>query len=112
MQKAKWMIYVGIFIALFGILNGVFQWLPVIDMNLSWAIASVFGVGSWAVVRQEIDSAGWTTYLTIGVNVIPALLFALKVITAEAFAALTAALQFLLPETINRANVKANQLSK
>ena len=102
-----WVMAVGIIVALFAIVDAVFGWTG-LDSNVLWAIASVFGVSTYAAVRQAIDSLGWKTYALIVINVVPALLFAFNLISAEIFAALTAALGSLIPATTKAALTKAS----
>ena len=102
--KQPWVTYAGVIVAVIAIVSGVF-WPQY--ANILWGIASIAGFGSVASLRAFIESQGWKSYAVVVVNVIPSLLFAFKVLDAETFAALTAALGVLLGGTVQQALSKA-----
>lgn len=104
--KQAWVTYLGMTVALFAIVAGVFGWL---DPQIVWGVAGIFGFGSLASLRAYIDSQGWKTYVATGIPIIAGLLVMAKIITIDQYQALVAAFAPITAGTLQAATSKAKK---
>lgn len=96
--------YVGMIIAIFAMLSGVFNW--VVSPEIAWSIAGIFGFGSVASLRAYIKSEGWMTYTVTGIPMILGVLTAFNVINLELYQTLLAVFAPLTGITLQNAQTK------
>ena len=105
--KSAWTTYLGIVIALFAMVSGVYGW---VEPDLAWSLAGIFGFGSVASLRAYIEAQGIKTYVIAGIPIIFGILLAVGVINLEFYQLLTAAFAPLTQITLQQAKVKEKKL--